>query len=340
MSRYPDATAVSGRRRALGAILASACALTSPRPALSQPKPKIWRIGALHFGSHKLPGGGIQFRGFFEGLRELDYVEGRDFVVYREFAENDTQRLPALVALLLKQNIDLIVTSGTQGVRAATQATTTLPIIVVNITDPVGSGYAASLARPGGNVTGVTNLGEEIGRKRLEILCETVPHVTRIARLYNPDNPVHMRLQSGNDALAKKVGREIVGIELGAADHLDAAFDRITRERAGALMVGQDALILALAPRIGALTMRYKLPSMWSVIGTSGDRLASYGLNNYSQGQRAATIAAKILQGAKAADLPFQQPTEFDLVIDLKVAKMLGITIPQSVLVRATRVIE
>jgi len=324
----------------LESILTSAFVLSTTRHAFSQTKPRIWRIGALHFGSHKLPGGGIQYRGFFEGLRELDYVEGRNLVVYREFAENDTQRLPELVARLLKQNIDLIVTSGTQGVRAATQATKTLPIVVVNITDPVGSGFAANLARPGGNVTGVTNLAEEIVHKRLEILCEIVPHVTRLARLYNPDNPVHMRLQSGNDALAKKVGRELVRIELRAADQVDTAFDHLIRERAGALIVGQDAFIQALAPRIAALALQYKLPSMWSAIGTNGDRLASYGLNNFSQGQRAATIAAKILQGARAADLPFQQPTAFDLVIDLKVAKMLGITVPQSVLVQATRVIE
>lgn len=343
MDRITNVTAVTqhpGRRRALGSILAGACVLISPRPALPQAKPKLWRIGALHFGSSKLPGGGTQFRGFLEGLSELGYAEGRNLVVFREFAENDARRLPELAASLLKQDVDLIVTSGTQAVRAATQATRTLPIVTMNITDPVGSGFAASLVRPGGNVTGMTNIGEELSRKRLEILCEMVPHATRIARLHNPDNPVHMRLRSGTEAHAKQLGREAVSIEVRAQDDLDAAFARIAREGAGALTVGEDSVIVGLAPRIAALAMQYKLPAMWWAIGTRGDRLAGYGPNFFSQGQRAASIAVKILEGAKAADVPFQQPTEFDFVIDMKVAKALAVTVPQSVLVRATRVIE
>jgi len=321
-------------------LLCSAGILATSRPAVSQPKPKVWRIGALHFGSHKLPGGGAVYRGFFDGLHDLGYAEGRNLVVYREFAENDVQRLPELVQRLLKQNVDMIVTSGTQGVRAAKQATDALPIVALNLTDPVGSGFAASLVHPGGNITGMTNLGEEVRHKRLEILCEIVPRVTRIARLYNPDNPVHMRLLPETGALAKQVGRELISFELRAAASPEAVFERIVREGAGALTVGEDAVMIAHAPRIAALALEYKLPAMWWSIGTRGDRLVGYGPSFLSQGRRAATIAAKIFQGAKAADLPFQQPTEFDLVIDMKVAKALGVTIPQSVLVRAARLIE
>jgi putative ABC transport system substrate-binding protein len=279
-------------------------------------------------------------KGFFEGLRELGYVEGRNLVVHRDFAERDAQRLPGLVALLLKQNVDLIVTSGTPPVAAAKQATVTLPIVALSLTDPVGSGFAASLARPGGNITGFTNLGEEVGPKRFEILCEIVPHANRIARIQNSDNPVHARSRSAAEALAKKLRKELVYVELRAAGELDAAFDQIIRARAGALYVGEDGVINPLRSRIAGFALQHKLPTMFWSLGAAGDGLASYGVNFGAQGRLAAKIAVNIFQGAKPADLPFQQPTKFDLEINLKTARALGITIPQSVLVRATRVIE
>jgi putative ABC transport system substrate-binding protein len=326
------------RRDLLVALGASA--LAAPLFSVAQQPGKVWRVGALQPGSRSPGGGVLLFRAFFEGLRDLGYVEGRNLVVHREFAGNDMQRLPELVAMLLKQNVDLIVTSGTNAVGVAKQATTTLPIVALSITDPVGSGFAASLARPGGNITGFTNLGEEIGIKRLEILCEIAPHVNRIARIHNPDNPVHARSRSSYEAIARKIGKEIVYVEVRAADQLDAAFDRITRARAGALTVGEDGVINSLRSRIAALALQHKLPTMFWSLGPAGDGLASYGLNFAAQGRQAATIAVKIFQGSKPADLPFQQPTEFDLTINLKTARALGITITQSVLIRATRVIE
>lgn len=322
-------------------VVLGATALATPSFSFAQQAGKVWRVGALYLGTPNRPGGGSgQFEGFFEGMRDLGYVEGRNLVVHREFAENDRHRLPELVALLLKQNVDLIVTTGTFAVGAAKQATATLPIVALNLTDPVGSGFAASLARPGGNITGMTNLGEDIGSKRLEILCEIVPHVNRIARLYNPDNPVHVRLRPSGEATGKKLRKELVYVELRAADQLGTAFDQITRARAGALTVGEDSVVNALRSRIAALALQHKLPAMFWSLGPAGNGLASYGLNSAAQGRRAATIAAKIFQGAKPADLPFQQPTEFDLAINLKTARALGITIPQSVMLRATRVIE
>jgi putative tryptophan/tyrosine transport system substrate-binding protein len=316
-------------------------AAAPPLGSFAQQRGKVWRIGVLHAGSRKLPGGGALFRGFFEGLRDLGYVEGRNLAVHWEFAENDVQRLPELAVLLLKENVDLIAAGGTPAVRAAQQATTTLPIVALRLVDPVGSGFAASLARPGANITGTTNLAEETRGKRWEILAEIAPRVRRVALLVNPINPGSTRFLLATEELVRKIGKEFVVAEVGAADQLSAAFEQMARDRAGALMVAEDTLLNFLTERIAVLALQYKLPSMFSVqsaIGYGG--LVSYAANFASSGRRASTIAAKIFQGAKPADLPFQQPTEFDLTVNLKTAKALGITIPQSVLVRATRVIE
>jgi putative ABC transport system substrate-binding protein len=312
----------------------------APLEALAQSQPKVWRIGVLDPRPPQGPGRRDAYTNFFEGMRDLGYVEGRNITVQRLFADNDPDRLPELAAELVKQKVDVFVTHGTPAVRAAQQATSTIPIVAVSFADPVGSGFAVSLARPGGNITGVTNLSEETAPKRLELLSSVVPSVTRIAWLFNPDNPVNMRGHARLEAAARKSGKEIVRVKARAANELSAAFDQIARERVGALVVSDDSVLADHRQRIGALALKSRLPTMFAVPNAAEHGLLVYGSARAQQSRRAAVLVDKIFKGATPGDLPIEQPTSFILVVNLKIAKALGITIPQSVLLQATRVIE
>ena len=325
-------------------IAASACALSSfwtPSALLAQGIGKVWRIGVLHPRSKLAAGPRDVYTNFFDGMRELGYVEGRNISVQWLFAENDLQRLPALAAELVKQRVDLIVTNGTPAVRAAQQATSSIPIIGLTFGDPVALGFAASLARPGGNVTGLSVAGPQVGAKRLEILATAVGSAPRIAFLVNPDNESLMRAALPElETAARKIGREIVTVKARSANELGTAFDLITRERVGALLVGDDTVLQDQWRVIGALALKARLPTMfpWPPAG-DGALLAYRGI--YTDfGRRAATLAHKIFKGVKPGDLPIEQPTNFNLVVNLKIAKALGIAVPQSVLLQASRVIE
>ena len=214
------------RRRALGALICALSGLTLPLASFAQSPPKVWRIGVLHPRSRAALSGRDSYTHFFAGMRDLGYVEGRNIVVQWQFADNRLEQLPELAAQLVKQRVDVIVTNATPAVRAAQQATSTIPIVALTFADPVGSGFAASLARPGGNITGVTNLGGEgIGAKRMEILASVVPNVNRIAYLLNPDNPVGVRGIPGMEIAARRSGKEMVLVKARTAGELSAAFD-------------------------------------------------------------------------------------------------------------------
>ena len=330
------------RRRLLVAIASTASVLVIPSVSFAQSPAKVWRIGVLHAGAKLPPGRRDQYTTFFETLRELGYVEGKNIAVQWQFAEYKQQRLPELAVQLVNQNVDLIVTNGTPPVRALQQLTTTIPILALSFEDPVGSGFAKSLARPGGNITGINVLSTELGQRRLQMLAEIAPGARRIARLFNPDNPVNVRAPTRLEETARALGRELVYVPVRNESELSAAFDLMIRESVGAIAVAEDALMISLAPRIAELALQRKLP--W--ISSWGERLITeHGLIGYygdraQMPRRAAAIAVKIFKGANPADIPIEQPTHFHLVVNLKVAKALGITIPQTILVQATKVIQ
>ena len=220
-------------------------------------------------------------------------------------------------------------------------ATTTIPILNLSFDDPVGSGFAESLSRPGGNITGIAILSSELAQRRLQMLAEIAPAATRIARLFNPDNPVDTRAPMRADDTARKLGREIVHLPVRNESELSATFDRVARERAEALIVSEDSIISPLAARISELALQRKLPSMWgNAVGPAVGGLVSYGWDARQTARNAAMMAVKIFKGTKPADIPIEQPTNFQLTVNLKTAKALGITIPTTIMVQATRVIE
>ena len=329
---------MNNRRKVIAAL--GVGAFTFPLGPFAQTLPKVWRIGVLNPSARPAPETRSVYTNFFEALRDLGYVDGRNIAVQWLFAENNLQRLPELAAQLVKSKVDLIVTNSTPAVRAAQQATATTPIVALSFGDPVGSGFAKSLARPGGNITGTTIISTELNAKRLEILVEIVPHVIRIAYLMNPDNSSQAQAQILEKA-ARKANKEIVVVNARAANELSAAFAQMIRERAGALMVANDTVLNDHRQRIGELALQHRLPSMFaSGLLSTELRLVNYAQDGHQTSRSAAMMAVKIFKGAKPADIPIEQPTHFNLVVNLKTAKALGITIPQTIMVRADRVIQ
>jgi putative ABC transport system substrate-binding protein len=327
------------RRRLVGALVCSVSGLLIPLSSFAQSPSKVWRIGILNPRAARTMGPESAYAEFFAGLRDLGYAEERNMTVVWQFANGKLERLPELAAQLVRDKVDVIVTHSTHGVSAAKQATSTIPIVALTFGDPVGSGFAASLARPGGNITGVTTLGEEIVAKRMQILSSAVPRASRIAYLTNPDNPIQARIVIPNlVTAARRAGKDIVVVRVRSAEELSEAFEVMGRERVGALLVSDDPVFSDLGQRIGTLALQRKLPVMFPNAADFGTM--SYGRDMADMGRRAATLAAKILNGAKPGDLPIEQPTKFNLVVNLKMAKAIGVAIPESILVQANRVIE
>ena len=295
------------------------------------------RIGHLSTAA----GFGPREEAFRLGLRELDYVEGKNVVVVWRFAEGHEDRLASLAAELVRLNVDIIVTDGAAVTRAAKSATRTIPIIMKNDGDPVASGHVASLARPGGNITGLTSLVTGLSAKRLEVLTEVIPGVSRVALVWNPTNPQSVTVFKETQAAAQTLGVQLQSHEVRDPRDFDAAFQAATKARTRAVTIVSDSVMFAHRAQILELAAKQKLPTMhpqrqWVEDGG----LISYGPNFPDLSRRAATYVDKILKGAKAADLPVEQPTKFELVINLKTAKALGLTIPQALLLRADQVIE
>ena len=329
-------------RRALLAVLVCAASGFTPMLSLSaRAAAKVWRIGILHPRTRLAPGKRDNYTDFVEGMRALGYVEGRNLTLHWQFAENALDRLPALAAALVHERVNVIVTTGTPAVGAAQQATRTIPIVALQVGDPVANGFAASLARPGGNVTGLTALGIEIDTKRLALLMAIVPGAPRIAYLINPDNPSHVQDLPRLESAVRKAGKELVPVNARAVDDLPAAFELATRRRAAALLVAADSVFSDHMARIGSLAQQHGLPAITAIPAAAEHVLAAFR-GGYAEGlaRRSAMLVDKIFKGAKAGDLPFEQPTNFTLVINLKIAKALGIDVPQSVLLQASRVIE
>ena len=278
---------------------------------------------------------------FRRGLREQGYVEGQNIHVEYRYAEGRVERLADLAAELVRVKVDVIVATGTQVTDAAKRATKTIPIVFTVTSDPVTSGFVASLARPGGNITGFATLNIETSGKRLELLKEMMPQISRVAVLWNPTNSTTILAWKETEAVAKELRIRLQSLEVRGPDDLESAFRAATTERAGALILLPDNLFRPLQPRIRELVIKHRLPEIyWSSEYVEAGSLMSYGANIPDLFRRAATYVDKILKGAKPADLPVEQPTKFELVINLKTAKQIGLTIPPNVLARADKVIR
>ena len=326
------------RRRIVLAL--GAGALAAPLASFAQQKPaKVARIGFLAAGS------AAGFARFVEelraGLRDLGYVEGKNLIIELRWAEGKYERLPGLAAELVQLKVAVIVAATPPAIKAAQQATTTLPIVMVATPDPVGAGFVASLPRPGGNITGLSTMNVELSSKYLELLRVAVPKLSRVAVLVNPGHPLHPDSLKSIQAAAKTTSVSVSPRQASTASQIEAAFIELTRERTGALIVLPDPLFTTQRRRIAELAVKHRLPTMFSnrEYAEAGG-LMSYGQNPAEHFLRAATYIDKILKGAKPADLPVEQPTTFELVINLKTAKAIGLTIPQDLLFRADRVIE
>ena len=310
--------------------------------AEAQQAGKVFRIGILANlrPSRSEPSVGL-WEAFIDGLRELGYVEGRNITIEWRVSEGKYERLPDLAAELVRLKVDVIVVPADQNALAAKHATRTIPIVVAASADPIGGGLVASLARPGGNITGLSGVvGPEIIGKQLQLLKTTVPDVSRVGIVLNPSNPFHAIWLREARIAAQSLTVEIQGVEARAPEDLRVAFAAMAAERAGAVLILSDGMFFLQQKRIADLVAQSHLPVMGSrdMVNTVG--IMSYGASGPELFRSAATYVDKILKGAKPADLPIQQPTKYELVINLKTARALGITIPQSVLQRADEVIQ
>jgi putative ABC transport system substrate-binding protein len=278
---------------------------------------------------------------FRQGLRAIGYVEGQNITIEYRYAEGKENRLPDLAANLVHLKVDVIVVGGSQVISAVKNATGTIPVVMGASSDPVGTGLVASLARPGGNITGLTLLSPELSGKRLELLKETVPGVSRIAALSHPANPASALMLRETREAARSLGVQLQILEVRGADEFDNAFEAAKKDRAGALNVLGAAFLTAHRKKIVELAAKNRLPAIYNVQQFVEDGgLIFYGPNIPDMFRRATTFVDKILKGAKPADLPVEQPMKFELVINLKTAKQIGLTVPPHVLARADKVIR
>jgi putative tryptophan/tyrosine transport system substrate-binding protein len=274
-------------------------------------------------------------------LRELGYLEGQNIAFESRFADGKPDRLPGLAAELVALKVDVIVTSGTPASLAAKQATRTIPIVMAQLADPVGAGLVASLGRPGGNVTGLTTQDADLGGKRLEVLLQVVPKVSRFAVLIDETSPGSMLIARGTQVAAQSLGVQLQSLGVRSPEELDGAFSAMKEARAGALIVESSSLLFTSRTRLADLALKNRLPTMFAQREyAEAGGLMAYSADFSDLFRRAATFVDKILKGAKPADLPVEQPTKFDFVINLKTAKALGLTIPPSLLQRADEVIQ
>lgn len=278
---------------------------------------------------------------FRQGLRELGYVEGKNILIEWRFADGKLDRLPALAAELVRLKVDIIVTTGSTPTRAARAATSTIPIVMSNDNDPVGDGFVASLAQPGGNITGLSNFAPELSGKRLEILKEVVPSLARVAILGTSTNPAHAQVMKEVEPAAKAFGVKLQFLDVLDSTDIETTFRAVTKARAGGVLVLSSAVLVSQRVRVAELAVQNRLPTIYSnsQFAEAGG-LMFYGVNVRDLDRRVATYVDKILKGRTPADLPVEQPMKFEFIINLKTAKQIGLTIPPNVLVRADRVIK
>jgi putative ABC transport system substrate-binding protein len=317
-------------------IALGAGALTAPFRSFAQQQDKVWRVGFLS------PGKIDDYRSgpFLQGMRELGYVQGKNLLIEWRSAEGNNERLSGLAKELVNLKVDVIAAVGTPGTSAAQKSTITMPIVMLSVADPIGNGLVKSLARPGGNTTGISNITGDLISKQLEILLAMAPKVARVAVLVHPTNLSHATMLKSVQAAARRVNVTILPVEARRPQEIETAFTMMARQNAGALIALLEPLFQQQKGQIVELTAKHRLP----FIGGSSEYveaggLMSYGANTPDIFRRGATYVDKILKGAKPGDLPVEQPTKFEMFINGKTAKALGLTIPQSLLIMADKVI-
>jgi putative tryptophan/tyrosine transport system substrate-binding protein len=307
--------------------------------AAAQQSKKVSRIGYVAAGSPATAGHHAQ--AFVQGLRELGYVDGQNILIEYRWAEGKLENLPAFVADLVHLKVDVIVSSATPAIRFAKEQTNAIPIVMAGVTDPVGAGFVASLARPGGNITGLTHLSPDLTGKRLELLKEVVPRLLRVAVLWNPNHPGQPLAYKESVVVAQALKVTLISMESRNREEIERVLSGMGKKRPQALFELPDPLIFFNRELITQFAAKYRLPAMYSFreyVDAGG--LMSYGTSFPDLFHRAATYVDKILKGATPADLPVEQPRKFELVINLKTAKQINLTIPPNVLVRADKVIR
>lgn len=310
-----------------------------PSAGHAQPTGKPYRIGFLGNTTEALEANLVG--PFREGLRTLGRVEGRDVLIEYRWLEGRYDRLPALIGELLAAKVDVIVTAGTPATLALKKATTTVPVVMIAVGDPVGTGIVPSLGHPGGNITGVTSISTEMDGKRLELLKEVAPGVSHVAVLWNASSPLQVLAEKQTQAAARALQVQVLSLGVRTLQEIQGAFPLIVKERPGALLVLADRLFLQHRALIMDFAAQQRLPGVHAyreLVEAGG--LMSFGPSYEDMHRRAAYFVDRISRGAKPSDLPVERPTKFDLVINLKAAKALGLTIPQSVLLRATELIQ
>jgi putative ABC transport system substrate-binding protein len=327
-------------RPVLVALLALAAALAlAPAPAPARPAGRPPRVGFLGNSTEALEANLVG--PFREGLRALGYVEGRNLLIEYRWAEGDYGRLPALVGELLALKVDVIVTAGTPATLAVKKATSAVPLVMIAVGDPVGTGVVPSLARPGGNITGLTSISTEMDGKRLELLTEVVPGLRDVAVLWNPASPLQVLAERQTQAGGRALGIKILSLGVRTPAEIDAAFVTIRRERPGGLLVLADRLFLHHRGHIMDFAARERLPGVHAyreLVEAGG--LMSFGPSYPEMHRRAAYFVDRILKGARPGELPVERPPTFELVVNLKAARAMGLTLPQPVLLRATELLD
>ena len=325
------------RRKFVVATGAGGAGALAPLASFAQQPAKIWRIGMLETTSLALNSANLD--AFLKGMRELGYVEGTNFVIDYRSADGRVERFPELATELLRGKVDLIVTRGTPATRAVMKATETIPVVTTAIGDPLT--LVASLARPGGNVTGLSSVMADLSAKRLQLLLELVPRATRIAVLMNMANAAVPQQWKETERAARLLRVQVQLYDVRRTEDLQRAFEAAVKQRANALVIGQDGLIQANGKLVVELASKHRLPAIHAAGEYVDDGgLISYGVIYADFYRRAASYVDKILKGAKPGDLPIEQPMRFELTINMKTAKTLGLKVPQSILIQATKLIE
>ena len=320
----------------LCALLFAFCVSAEAQQQVTVPK-----IGVLSGGSRSASGPSSRLELMRQGLREVGYVEGKNITIVYRSAEEKFERLPALVDELIGLKVDVLVMSSTPAALAGKKSTGKIPIVFIGVSDPVAAGLVDSLARPGGNVTGFTAMTSELAGKRLELLKETVPKLSRVAVLWDPRDPNAASSWKESQLPARELGMQLFSMEISSSDKYDTAFKEAIKAASAALAVAGSPLAVSNRKQIADLAAKNRLPAIYhrgDFVDSGG--LMSYGADQIEPYRRIAVYVDKILKGARPADLPVEQPSKFELVINLKAAKALGLTVPPIVLTRATRVIK
>ena len=325
---------MNDRRKLIVAL--GAGALTAPFGSFAQPQGKVWRIGVLGAGSPA--GWAPMVEALRAGLRELGYIEGSNINIDYRWADGQYDRLPELVADLIRLKVDVIVTHATAGIGAAKRATTTMPIIMASIGDPVASGLLTNLSRPGRNITGLSFFTSEIGSKRLELMKEAMPDIRRVAVIWDRSLPRGFTAPMEAAARTLKIAVEL--IDVNSADLLESTFSALAKKRVRGALIRETPMLISNARLVGAIASKHRIAAIGFKEVAEGGGLIGYGADIPTMWRRAATFVDKILKGAKPGELPVEQAAKFDLIVNKKTANALGVKFPNSILVQATKVIE